>query len=138
MQKTYILDTSVAIAWYLSESFSQSARTWQDKAILGEINLIAPSLHYWEFANVLRTHVRRDDLEKEIALELYKTHLLAPVRVVNPDMNDVLTTALHYESTSYDAVYISLSLELSIPLLTAERSTRAWVKKLGKNAKTIV
>lgn len=50
---TYILDTSVAVGRYLDEAFSPSARTWQEKMMRGKIVLLVPSLHYWEFANVL-------------------------------------------------------------------------------------
>jgi len=45
---TYVLDTSVAVGWYLDEAFSPSARTWQEKLLQGKIVLLVPSLHYLE------------------------------------------------------------------------------------------
>ena len=50
-----VLDTSVTLAWYLDESFSSAARQWQKRLLDGKLSLIVPSLHYWEFGNVLRT-----------------------------------------------------------------------------------
>ena len=49
----------------------------------------------------------------------------------------VLDTALEYDATVYDAVYISLALALDTCLLTAEKSTTPWVVKLGKRIITV-
>ncbi len=128
---TLVLDTSVAAAWYLPESFSDAARTWQDRMTDGAVRFIAPSLHYWEIANVLRTYVRRQEIDRALASDVYDLHLEAPIEQVEPSRARVLEAALDYQSTAYDAVYIALSLELDVPLLTAERTTTPWVVKLG-------
>jgi predicted nucleic acid-binding protein len=131
---TRILDTSVACAWYLPEELTPAARRWQRIMLDGRAELLVPSFHFWEFGNVLRTHVRRGDLESDLAAEIYGVHLDAPLMVSEPDRDRVLAVALRYEATVYDAVYLSLSLEQQIPLLTAEKSTAPWVRKLGKLA----
>jgi predicted nucleic acid-binding protein len=51
---TFVLDTSVAIAWYLPEVFADSARAWQGRMLEERLRFVVPTLHYWEFANVLR------------------------------------------------------------------------------------
>lgn len=130
----YVLDTSVAIAWYLPETFAESARIWQARALEGEVGLYVPTLHYWEFANVLRTYVRRGEIDRRLATELWQLHLEAPLHTSDPASSDVLTTAFEYETTAYDAVYITLSLQLELRLLTAERASTAWVRKMGKRA----
>lgn len=135
--KSRILDTSVAVAWYLPETFSPQARQWRSQLIDGRVRLIVPGLHYWEIANVLRTYVRRGELEENLAREIYETHLDAPVEVMEPARRDVLNLALTYQATAYDAVYIALSLEHQLPLLTAERTTAPWVVKLGRLAETV-
>jgi predicted nucleic acid-binding protein len=129
-----ILDTSVAAAWYLPERFSGEARRWQQRLLDGQAELLTPSLHYWEFANVLRTYLRRGELHEELAREIYELHLEAPITVVEPARSSVLEVALQYEATAYDAVYIALSIEQDIPLLVAERPSTPWVRKLGKLA----
>ncbi len=126
----YVLDTSVAVAWYLDEAFSASAREWQERLLSGKITLLAPSLHYWEFANVLRTLIQRRELEEDLAREIFELHLDAPIVRAEPDERTVLDLALKYLSTAYDAVYIALSLTRDIPLITAERTTTHWVSKL--------
>jgi predicted nucleic acid-binding protein len=133
-----VVDTSVAVAWYLTESFSTQARHWQSRMLDGNAELIVPSLHYWEFANVLRTRVRRGELDGASAAEIYGLHLDAPLILVEPDRASVLNIALKYDATAYDAVYLTLCLSHNIPLLTGERQTTPWVRKLGKLADCIL
>jgi predicted nucleic acid-binding protein len=135
--KGRVLDTSVAIAWYLPERFSTRARWWRSQLIDGRVRLLVPGLHYWEMANVLRTYVRRGELEESLALEIYDTHLEAPLELVEPGRKDILRLALDYRSTAYDAVYIALSLEHQLPMLTAERTTSPWIVKLGDLAEVV-
>jgi predicted nucleic acid-binding protein len=132
-----VLDTSVAVAWYLPEEFSPTARRWQKMMLDGKAELLVPSLHYWEFANVLRTYVKREELDPDTAHEIWSLHLDAPLVSGEPERASVLAIALQYKSTVYDAVYLALSLELDEPFLTAERSTTPWVKKLGRLADCI-
>jgi len=74
-----VLDTSVALAWYLNESHSAAARQWQERILSGSVQALVPSLHYQEFANVLRTVVRRGELEAALAEEIFALHLDAPL-----------------------------------------------------------
>jgi predicted nucleic acid-binding protein len=132
-----VLDTSVAIAWYLPESFSSAAKRWQRLLLDGKAELFVPSLQYWEFANVLRTYVRRGGLDADTACEIYSLHLEAPLITAEPDRASILNIALKYDATAYDALYIALSLELQVPMLTAERPSCPWIKKLGKLADSL-
>lgn len=135
--KQIVLDTSVAIAWYLPESITLSARKWRDAMVKRRMDLIAPSLHYWEMANVLRTYVRRGELGASLAEEIYHTHLDAPIQVMDPSRERILLTSLEYEASAYDAVYIALAIEQDAALLTAERTTTPWVIKLGKRVEIV-
>lgn len=134
---TFVLDTSVAIAWYLPEEFSAAARAWQRRMLSGEVRLVVPSLHYWEFCNVLRTYVRRSELTAEMADEVYRLHLDAPLEQAEPTRTVILQRALQYQATAYDAVYIELALSLEVPFITGERSTTPWVVKLGGKVRTL-
>jgi predicted nucleic acid-binding protein len=133
----YVLDASVAVAWYLTESFSHSARLWQTRLLRDEVAMYVPGLHYWEVGNVLRTYVRRGELEEALAREVYDLHLEAPLDVAEPDRQQTFAHALEYEATMYDAVYISLSLSLNAPLVTAERTTTPWVTRLGERVRLV-
>ena len=130
--KTYVLDTSVAVAWYLPERFSEAARNWQGLLLENRARLLVPSLHFWELGNVLRTYVRRGELDAALAQEVYTLHLDAPLEVVEPERHEVLATALELDATMYDAVFIALARRQGVPLLTAERKTTPWVVRLGR------
>jgi len=134
---SYVLDASVAIAWYLPERFSAQARHWQRRMMRDELRFIVPDLHHWEVANVLRTYVRRGELEPELAHEIYDLHLDAPLEALAPDRREVLQTALRFDASAYDAVYIALSLAHDAPLVTAERTTTPWVVKLGDKVRCV-
>lgn len=135
--RTLVLDTSVAIAWYLPEDFQPAAREWQRRALDDEVRFVVPGFHFWELANVLRTYVRRREIDPELASETYGLHLEAPLEVREPDRRRVLEIALDYQATAYDAVYIALSLELDVALLTAERTTTPWVERLGDRVELV-
>lgn len=132
-----VLDTSVAVAWYLPESFSPAARRWQRLLLDGKAELYVPSLQYLEFANVLRTYVRRGALGADTASEIYELHIEAPLIPAEPARASILDVALEYDATACDALYVALSLELQIPLLTAERPSCPWIKKLGQLADSV-
>lgn len=133
----FVLDTSVALAWYLPDVFAPAARTWQAGLLAGTAILSVPSLHYWEFANALRTRVRRGELKEALAEEIFQLHLAAPLLVAEPEHQTLLKIALNYDATAYDAVYIALGLQLGAALLTAERSTTPWVVQLKNKAISI-
>jgi predicted nucleic acid-binding protein len=103
----------------------------------GMVAFTVPSLHYWEMANVLRTYVRRGELEQPLAREIFDLHLDAPIAISEPNGSGVLETALRMEATAYDAVFIRVSLDLDIPFLTAEKTTTPWVVKLGDRVVTV-
>lgn len=103
----------------------------------GRIRLVVPSLHYWELANVLRTYVGRGELEADLASEIYALHLEAPLESDEPEKARVLETALEFEATAYDAVFIALARMLDVPLLTAERTTTPWVVRLGDQVERV-
>ena len=135
--RSLVLDTSVAIAWYLPETFRAAARVWQSRLLDGRVRLVVPGLHYWEFGNVLRTYVLRSELEADLAQQIWALHLEAPLEIAEPERAEVLATALEYGATVYDAVYIALSRSLDLQLLTAERTTTPWVVKLGRGVESV-
>lgn len=100
MKTTMVLDTSVAIAWYLPEVFTEQARSWRRSMLDGRVAFTVPSLHYWEVANVLRTYVRRGELEAALAREIFDLHLDAPITINEPDRSGVLETALDLDATA--------------------------------------
>jgi len=134
----FVLDTSVAVAWYLPDAFAEAARSWQARMLDERVDFVVPTLHYWEFGNVLRTHVRGKTLDVPLARDIWVLHLDAPLQTIEPPIESVLGLALDHGATAYDAVYIALAIQLDVPILTAERSTTPWVSRLGKRVHSIL
>ena len=86
----------------------------------------------------MRTHLRGRTLDTKLADDIWALHLDAPLQVVEPPTESVLALALEYETTAYDAVHIGLAIHLDVPILTAERSSTPWVRKMGKRVHTIL
>ena len=78
--------------------------------------------------------MKRGQLEPDKAAEIFGSHLDAPLLLTEPSRASILEAALSYGAIVYDAVYLSLSLELGEPLLTAERSSWPSLKKMGRLA----
>ncbi len=135
--KAFVVDASVAVAWYLPEAFSEAARSYRTRFLEGEVRLLVPSLHYWEFGNVLRTYIRRRELDAGLAREVFDLHLEASLETAEPARAAVLATALELDATVYDAVYIALARSAQATLLTAERSTTPWLVRLGKAVEVV-
>lgn len=133
----FVLDASVAIAWYLPERFSPAARVYRDRLAEGRIRLLVPGLHFLEVANVLRTQVKAGALDAALAREIFALHLEADLEVVEPALARPLELALEWDITVYDATYVALALDQEAPLLTAERPTRPWIARLGERAISI-
>lgn len=127
----FVLDTSVAVAWYLPEIIAEKALQWREQLLAGRHRFLVPGLHYWEIANVLRTYTRRGEIEESFAKRIFSLHLQAPLKLAEPQPADVLEMAFEYGATAYDAVYIALALGLDLPLLTAEKRSRPWVARMG-------
>ncbi len=133
-----VLDTSVAVAWYLPEAFAVAARDWRRRMMAGEVEFLVPPLHYYEMGNVLRKYVVRRNFSKAMAREIFALHAETPLKLASPAIGSLLDTSFEYNATVYDAVYISLVLDRQIPLLTAERSTTPWVVKLRDLAVSVL
>jgi len=129
---TYVVDTSVTLAWYLPEAFSAAARSWQERLLAGKVRLLVPSLHFWEFANALRTLAARHEIQEADAHDIWQLHLDSPLEVAEPDRRSILQVAFEYGATVYDAVFVALATACDAKLLTAERTTTRWVTRLGK------
>jgi predicted nucleic acid-binding protein len=118
----WIVDSSVAVKWYLDEVYSEAARS------LVASELAAPSLLLVECANVFWRRCRIGDIKREEAQFAYETLAGAPL-----ELHDLpgelgrraLQIGLSLNHPVYDCVYLALAERLGIPLVTAD----TWLKK---------
>jgi len=129
-----VVDASVAVKWFTAEKDTDKALKLKDSYLSGELELIAPTLIYYEVANALRFHPYYRLTEKELfdAITALKEMQIA----IEPTMEMWLKTfkisVTSEEISIYDAIYVAVSLALDTRLVTSDRK---FVEKLNEDVK---
>jgi predicted nucleic acid-binding protein len=114
-----VLDASVVIKWFRSESEPFAAEARQLRAAFGNGHLLvaAPSLVHLEILNVA---ARRWHLDPRMLDALVAALLRLGFSLHEPDLRAVAAWAAR-GLTAYDASYVALAESLQIPLVTADQ-----------------
>ena len=114
----YVVDSSVAVKWYVPETGSQLAAALLDEGY----ELHAPDLLSAEFGNVLWKKFRRGDLTGPEVRSIARALPTVPLHI-HPSLTlleGALEIALETRRTVYDSLYLALSVALSCTLVTAD------------------
>ena len=115
-----LLDTSVAVKWFVAEVDSGKALDLQQAHLRDDLQLHASDILLLESANALRYA----GLSEEIILQDLETFSALGVEII-PFSIDVLNSAvslsLEHDLAVYDAYYLALAQAMEIPLITADR-----------------
>ena len=113
-----IIDASVALKWFLTESNSDEAR----QLLRGNEPLAAPDLLFVELANALWKKVRRGELPRSEAAALIEEFGSVGLMIVPSAkvLGDAFEIANATGRTVYDAVYIALAMRLDGIFVTAD------------------
>ncbi len=130
--KRIVIDASVVLKWYLDdEDNGRSALSLLERYVSQELDIIAPSLLGYEVINGLaiankRGRIRADKLQMAVQgfmdLEISQKHISSFYPKVIHFYNI-------YNLSAYDASYLALADEESIPLITADERLYNTVKK---------
>jgi predicted nucleic acid-binding protein len=129
----FVLDNSVLCGWFLANQ----ATDYGDAVAqhLAQHDAHAPWLLQLEFANVLRTAIRRGNLELSSAREVVDQVALLPIRIdpSPPAPAALLSLSLRFNLTSTDAAYLELALRLQRPIATRDEALMeaAWAAGVG-------
>ena len=129
MRREFVVDTSVAVEWFVREDHFEAAR---DLADCGT-RLVAPAMIEIEVANALSQKVRRGQLASTAVDE----DLDALPRMLDEMVghDDVLRPAMklphELDHTLYDCLYLEAALQREAVMVTADRRLLA---KLGSTA----
>lgn len=112
----FVLDNSVLCGWFLANQ----ATPYSDAVagLLPVVDAHAPWLLQLEFTNVLRTACRRGTIE---------------IAAAPPEPAALLSLALRFQLTSYDAAYLELALRLQLPIASRDDALAdaAWAAGVG-------
>jgi predicted nucleic acid-binding protein len=130
---SFVLDNSVLCSWFLRNQASEYGDLVAGQ--LRQIDAHAPWLLQLEFTNVLRTACRRGSLSVAAAREIVDQIALLPIRIdaSPPQPATLLSLALRFQLSSYDAAYLELALRLQLPIATrdADLAEAAWAAGVG-------
>lgn len=127
----FVLDNSVACGWFIG-----SQTTPYTEAVASHLlddSAFAPALWQLEFTNVLRTACKRGALDAQAAHEVISQFAALPITVDRdtPGPAALLSLALRYDLTSYDATYLELALRLQLPIATQDAALMEAARASG-------
>lgn len=128
MSESLVIDSSVAVKWYLPESGSDRAAS-----LLGDDRrLIAPDLLLAEIGNVLWKR-RRDLPAAEIEAIVVALTFASPVSLFASSLllQGAVLIALAYERTVYDSLYLALAVSEHCQLVTADKRLSNALQNTG-------
>ena len=120
-----VVDASVAVKWHLQdEEHSDEALQLLRRYISGRVALIAPAHIRYEVpsAIIVATIGRTPRLTRHQAQDAIEEFLALGLRTL--DTNALMLSAVplvyHHTIALYDALYLALAQELSLPFITAD------------------
>lgn len=132
-----IIDSSVAIKWYLPDESDNNALKMRSDFADGNILISVPTLFFYEVSNILRTSTESLRLIRQKSIQAYQDLLeLNFVSYANKELfKAALERGLQLDLTAYDASYVVLAENLQVPFYTADeklvkKASADLVKKL--------
>jgi len=111
----------VIVKWFVAERGTEEALTLRDSYIRGDLELLSPSLIYYEVTNALRHHPHYRLTETEL-LDAIKA--LKGLQILTEPTTEMwlktFEVSISEKVTIYDAVYIAMSLVFDAKLVTSD------------------
>jgi predicted nucleic acid-binding protein len=128
-----VIDSSVAMAWFLQESIGASFQK-----LIAEIEnngAVAPSHWRLECANALWVATKTKRISKQersaIIADLDKLQIAIDIETSERAWRETLDLSDTHDLTTYDASYLELAIRLGDDLATLDKSLRQAAKREG-------
>jgi predicted nucleic acid-binding protein len=119
-----VVDASVALAWFLEHNRSALPALRH----VEELGGFVPGNFHSELVHGFLSAERQRRIDLAAAERSLNAVLQLSLEVRSPDPARVLTVARDHQLTGYDAAYLTLAMELGLPLATADASLRRAAK----------
>lgn len=120
--RQFVLDTSVAVKWYLPEELHEEAVGLLRLAEAGDVELLAPGTVQPELFNALWWHHRRENLPLDQVRSSWERFALDPVALYAPEdlMPRAAEIALQIGVIIYDALFLALAEDSETVIVSAD------------------
>ncbi len=129
----FVLDTSVAINWYLPDESSALTRAVLEDLAEGA-TAIVPPLWFWEINNALTMNERKGRIDAVSAQQNRDDLQALPIEVdadcIKAAWSETTRLAQQHTLTIYDAAYLELAVRRRLPLASLDRALRKAAVKL--------
>ena len=139
--KTYVIDTSAAVKWYIPEPLSDAALYYLELYRQEQARLLAPDLIIAEIGNVLWKKVRQNELIIQDARQVGDIlSNYCPLRLISSSklMPAALEIAIFKGLTIYDSLYLALTVSVEASLITADQEIKKLAQSLPFSAKVML
>jgi predicted nucleic acid-binding protein len=115
-----VVDTSIAVKWYLPEKGSEEAARLRTAWELAGSPIIMPELVRVEFANAIWSHKQLRPEEKKNIVSRFLDVPFEILPVENELVEKALELAIELDATVYDCIYLALAIFARSRLVTAD------------------
>ncbi len=133
--KQIIVDANVVVKWFIDEIDSIKAKILRDKFVEGEIELLVPSLLYFEVLNALKYSKLFNQDELSDAGESLDNYGFIAVPIKKDIREQMIKVAVEHEISIYNASYLGITIVKEGILCTADEII---IKKLPMKLKKYV
>jgi len=130
-----VVDSNVAIKWFVAEPYSTEARSILDAYQMGALTLLAPDLINAEVGNIVwkkHTFQGLAAADAQLIVDAFRT-LTFVLTSTATLLDDAYRLAVVHQRTVYDALYIALSVREQCRFVTADEKLVNAVSSIFPN-----
>ena len=117
-----IVDSSVAVKWFVPEPYSTEARRILDGYQAGTLSFLAPDLINAEFGNIIwKKHLYQglESADAQVVIDEFRKITFTLTSTGNL-LEEAYRLAVTHQRSVYDMLYVALSIRESCRLVTAD------------------
>ncbi len=118
-----VIDSSVAVKWYVLEQNSTESRRLFGEYRNGKLTLLAPDLIYAEFGNIMwkkQAFQNFDPLDAANIVDEFQKGVTLTLTSTKELLDEAYSLAVAKKRSVYDMLYLALSLRVGCKFVTAD------------------
>jgi predicted nucleic acid-binding protein len=121
--KDVVIDSGVAVKWYVAEPYSTEARHLLRDHLNGNLTLFALDLIYADFGNIMWKKQALQGFspaDANLIVEEFRTQIEVSTTPAANLLAEAYRIAVQHKRIVYDSLYLALSLQLGCEFVTAD------------------